>query len=183
MRTALATLTLACVLVIGLSVWVNRGGPSVARNQAVAPANSDYYMKDATVYQLTPKGQLSYRMKIKQSLHFPDDSVRFTDIHVHYLEGTATYWNLHADKGHIPPGKQNLLYLQGHVTLLHPREDGDLMKAKTTHAWVRPDENQIDTDAPVRAVGPGRTVTGKGMRIDLTTNKLYLQNDVHVSYD
>jgi len=149
--------------------------------QLSTPDNSNYYMDDATVYQLNKQGDLAYRLKAKRSLHFPDDSSRFTDIAVHYLSGTDTYWDLTADKGRIPAGKRDL-YIYDGVTGDHPNDNGTVVHVTTDHAWVRPDADRIDSDAPVKAVQPGQTLEGNGLRINLKTNKLDILHDVHVIY-
>ncbi|MDA3919212.1 MAG: LPS export ABC transporter periplasmic protein LptC [Salinisphaera sp.] len=169
-----------CAVVVGTTFFYRS---EIAHNkpELATPGNSDYYMDGATVYQLNPQGQLAYRLTAAQSLHFPDDSSRFTDIHVHYLSGTDTYWNLAAQKGRIPAGQRNL-YLYDGVTGQHPTADGSVVHMTTDHAWVRPDANRIDSDAAVRATQPGQVLEGNGLRINLKTNKLNILNNVHVTY-
>jgi LPS export ABC transporter protein LptC len=182
MRVIIVALVIVCAVVLGARTWLHHRHTSAQPQTAVhTPMNSDYYMKGATVYQLSQQGQLAYRMKVAQSLHFPDDSVDLSDIHMHYLKNTPTYWNLHADKGRIPAG-QGDLYLYDGVIVHYPQEDGNILQATTTHAWVRPDDHLVDSDAQVTTIEPGRKTTGLGMRINLNTNKLNLLHNVHVTY-
>lgn len=175
-------LAVVCLVLIGLGSWISFSEKPPAQGAEVrTPDNSDYYMKGATVYKMSKQGQLAYRMKVAQTLHFADDSARLSDIHVHYLENTKTYWNLHAAKGRVPPN-QHEVYLYGGVVIHHPRDNGNLVKATTSHAWVRPKANRIDSDAHVTAIEPGQKVTGDGMRINLDTNKLNLLHNVQVTY-
>lgn len=176
----IVSLAAVCVLVVGATFFyrseVAKDAPRLS-----TPDNSDYYMSDATVYQLNQQGALAYRLKARQSLHFPDDSARFTDIHVHYLSDIDTYWNLAAGKGRIPAGQRDL-YIYDGVTGQHPTADGRMVRLKTDHAWIRPDADRIDSDAAVRATQPGQVLEGNGLRINLKTNKLNILNDVHVTY-
>lgn len=182
MKATITVLAVICAAVVGLGFWLNHRPPSSdEQNPTHTPANSNYYMEGATVYQLSKKGQLAYRMKVAKALHFPDDSVRLTDIHVHYLAGTTTYWNLYADKGLIPSGQRDL-YLYDGVDIHHPLENGNPLKAKTSHAWVRPNDDRIESDAHVTAIEPARKITGDGMHINLNTNKLNLLDNAHVTY-
>lgn len=179
LRIALA-LAVVCIALFGLGSWLGSGTQS-GPEPVTTPENSDYYMKDATVLQLTQQGKLAYRMNVASTLHFPNDSARLSDIHVHYLQNTKTYWNLHAAKGRVPAGKRDL-YLYDGVTIHHPRTNGDMLKIDTAHAWVRPQADRVDSDARVTAIEPGQKVTGDGMRINLDTNKLKLLDNVHVTY-
>ncbi|HET7315155.1 LPS export ABC transporter periplasmic protein LptC [Salinisphaera sp.] len=182
MRRIGAILAIACLVLIGLGVWIGSNRHTAAEPEPVrTPDNSDYYMQGATVYQMSPRGQLAYRMQVAQTLHFADGSARLSDIDVHYLEGTQTYWNLHADKGRVPAGQRDL-YLYGGVIIHHPRKNGNMVKVTTPHAWVHPKANRIKSDAHVTAIEPGRKITGDGMRINLDTNKLNLLDNVHVTY-
>lgn len=182
MRIFIFALAVICAALIGLGSWFNHEqAASNMQAKKQTQASSDYYMKHATIYQLGDNGDLAYRMQIADSLHFPDDSVKLSDIRVHYLHGTKTYWGLHANKGRIPPGQEDL-YLYDGVNIEHPRENGNLVKAKTAHAWVKPHENRIDTNAKVSASEPGHTITGDGAHIDLKTNTLKLLSNVHVTY-
>ncbi|AWN16499.1 LPS export ABC transporter periplasmic protein LptC [Salinisphaera sp. LB1] len=175
-------LALVCAALFGIGSWLGTLRHSSSRPGPVhTPDNSDYYMQGATVYQLSPQGALAYRMTVAQTLHFSDDSARLSDIHVHYVKDTKTYWNLHADKGHVPAGQHDI-YLYDGVIIHHPRGNGNVVKVTTTHAWVRPRINRVESDAHVTAIEPGRKVTGDGMRINLDTNKLNLLKNVHVTY-
>jgi len=145
------------------------------------PGNSDYYMTDAVVRQMGTNGQLAYRMTVAETLHFPNDAAKLTDIDVHYLAGSKTYWDVTAKHGRVPPGERDI-YLHDGVTGRHPKPDGTVVHVVTDNAWVRPDSNHIDTEAHVKATQPGQTVEGDGMTIDLETDKLRLHNNVQVTY-
>lgn len=157
----------------------NIGTPENPRLET--PDNSDYYMTDAVVKQMDDNGNLVYRMNIGETLHFPDDSARLTDIDVHYLAGTSTYWDVTAAKGRVPPGKRDI-YLYDGVHGRHPKPEGSVVTVETDNAWVRPDADRIDTQAHVTATEPGQRVEGDGMEVDLATDKLKLLNNVQVTY-
>lgn len=177
-----AILAVVCLALFAAGSWLQTVRHSSPHPAPVhTPENSDYYMQGATVYQLSKQGNLAYRMQVAQALHFADDSARLSNIHLHYLKDTKTYWNLHADKGRIPAGQHDV-YLYDGVVIHHPRENGNMAKITTAHAWVRPGINRVNSDAHVIAVEPSQTVTGDGMRINMKTNKLNLLNNVHVTY-
>ncbi|MAS11408.1 LPS export ABC transporter periplasmic protein LptC [Salinisphaera sp.] len=155
------------------------GTPSEPRLET--PDNSDYYMTEAVVHQMNENGGLDYRMTLAETLHFPDDSARMTDIDVHYLAGTKTYWDVTAKHGRVPPGKRDI-YLYDGVKGRHPKANGNVVDITTDNAWVRPDADRIDTEAHVTAVEPGQRVEGDGMEVNLKTDKLRLLNNVQVTY-
>lgn len=179
-RLTVYTAVIAALVVSAAFLYHQQRAPG-DQARLTTPDNSDYYMDDATVYQLDKQGGLAYRLTSARSLHFPDDSARFTDIHVHYLSDTDTYWDLAADKGRIPAGQRDI-YLYDGVTGKHPNKNGSLVHIKTDHAWVRPDAHRVDSDAAVKAVQPGQVLEGNGMRINLKTNKLDILHNAHVTY-
>lgn len=182
LRVALV-LAILCAGLFAAGHWLGRGHRTAGAGHGLhTPDNSNYYLDGATVYQLDADGGLSYRMTARQILHFTDDSAQLSDIHVHYLQGTQTYWNLQAPDGHVPAG-QHAIYLYGGVVIHHPRVSGDMVVAHTSHAWVRPRQHRIDSNAPVTATEPGQKVTGDGMLIDLKANTLNLLHNVHVNYE
>ncbi|ROO37793.1 LPS export ABC transporter periplasmic protein LptC [Salinisphaera orenii] len=177
---------IAVLLVIAAGVialrWADSPDPGTPTAPRLStPENSDYYMTDAVVHQMDPQGDLAYRMRLGQTLHFPDDSARLRDIDVHYLAGTKTYWDVTAARGRIPAGERDI-YLYDGVEAVHPRPNGPVVRIETDNAWVRPDADRIDTRAHVTATQPGQRVEGDGMEVDLDTDKLRLLSNVQVTY-
>jgi LPS export ABC transporter protein LptC len=180
MPRIVAVLVIACVLLLGASL-VYQQHNSPAQPRLTTPGHSDYYMDDATGYQMDKQGRLVYRTHVAQTLHFPDGSTRLTDIGVHYVQGTKTYWDLSAAYGDVPPG-QHIIYLTGGVSARHPRPDGPIVRVLTPRARVAPQAGRVASNAPVKATEPGQTVTGDGIRVNLNTDRLRLLKNVHVSY-
>lgn len=181
MLRIVALLFVIAALLLGLRAFdlpsINTG----EQPRLSTPGNSDYYMTDAVVRQMDKTGKLAYRMTLGETLHFPDDSAKLTDIDVHYLSGSQTYWDVTAERGRVPPGERDIHLYDG-VTGRHPKPDGSVVHVTTDNAWVRPDSNRIDSKAHVKAREPGQTVEGDGMTIDLDTDKLRLLDNVHVTY-
>ncbi len=168
---------------LGLLGWRVLGpdAGSVETRPLSTPDNSDYYMRDATIHQMSETGALAYRMDLGETLHYPDTSARLRDIDVHYLAGTSTYWDLDAARGRVPAGSRDI-YLYDGVTLRHPKPDGDIVVIETNNAWVRPQADRIETQAHVTATSPGQVVEGDGMTVNLETDQLRLLENVQVEY-
>jgi LPS export ABC transporter protein LptC len=173
-------LVIVCVLLLGARIVYRQHNPP-AQLRLTTPGHSNYYMNDAVAYQMDKQGHLAYRTRVAQTLHFPDGSTQLSNIGVHYVQGTKTYWDLTAAHGTVPPG-QRIIYLEGGVSARHPRPDGPIVRVATDHAWVAPKAGRVGSNALVKAIEPGQMVTGDGIRVNLNTNKLRLLKNVHVTY-
>ena len=181
-RYGLALLVMLAV-VVGLGRWLgqHRAARDNAQASVTTPDNSDYYLEDATLYQLDDTGQLAYRAHTVEALHFPNEAARLSDITVRYFHGQERPWHVTAKYGRVPAGARDL-YLYDGIDAKHPQTDGDTLHVVTDHAWIRPDTDQIDTDAHVIARRPGEQIEGDGMRADLAADTVTLLNNVQARY-
>lgn len=178
-RTGLAAVLLAMAAVLALQLY-DPSRPE-APDAPAAPAGSDYYLIDAEIRQMNAAGQLQYRIRATESLHFPDDSVRLTELDVLHVGGDRGPWRLTAPKGAVPPHSRDIR-LDGGVTLTSEQHTGTGIRLITDHAWVRPDADLIETDAPVQATAPGRRARATGMTVHLDSDRMRLHHDVRVTY-
>ena len=181
MGPPLLFLVVVAVLALGLRGFSVNGDSGVDQHNLTTPDNSDYYITDARVYQMGVDGRPVYRMTVRQTLHFPNGSARLSDIAVHYFKGTSTVWDITAARGRVPPGQREL-YLYDGVEARHPRPGVGVLRASMDNAWIYPKKKQIQSQATVTAVEPGRTVQGRGLDVNLKTNTMKLLHDVHVTY-
>jgi len=181
LRVAIAGLL---IIALGLVGWRLLGLNSTHTQSAVVtntPAGSDYYMRNAIIYQMNEQGRLAYRSTVAESLHYPDDSARLRTIHVHYITGTDSFWTLQAARGQVPAGSRDL-HLSGGVTLHHPKPESKSVVIQTSNAWVRPQQDAIETQAHVTAHAPGKVVEADGLHIDLDNDEMDLRHNVQVHY-
>ncbi len=178
-RAAFIVMALALVVVLGARI-VDVRSPE-AKAKLDTPNDSDYYMLDAVVRQMDENGVPKYRMTAAETLHFPDESARLTDIHVNYQGESDNQWDLQAARGRIPAGKRDILLHDG-VELIREHEGQRRIQVNTERAWVRPDEDQVDTDVAVTASAPGQSVSAVGMTLLLKQNRVILNNNVQVTY-
>ncbi|HLQ84853.1 MAG TPA: LPS export ABC transporter periplasmic protein LptC [Salinisphaeraceae bacterium] len=180
-RITLVSLLIVALIVIGLRL-LHPSDIAQLADKAFAPAGSDYFMRDATIYQMDAAGQLEYRMQLAEAVHHPNESANLTDIRVHYNTGPDSYWILQAAHGRIPPGDSRDLHLTGGVTLHQPDPQGPIANVKTDNAWLRTQTNLIETQAHVVAWGPGNRTEGDGMLLQLDDDRLKLYDNVESSY-
>lgn len=180
-RTAIIALVIAAAGLVGWRIMAPAGGLGTGLDITVtAPEGSDYFMRGATIYQMTATGQLDYRMNIAEILHYPDSSARLDDIDARY-ESADSWWTLQAPRGLIPPNSRDI-HLIGGVEVTHPQPDADTVIINTRHAWFRSQQNLIETDAHATATSPGRIAEGDGLRITLDNDHMKLLDNVHVRY-
>lgn len=176
-----AVLVVLCTFVLGLRLVYENHPGTASRSSLSTPDNSDYYMTDATAYQMDGQGHLAYQVTSAQALHFPDDSARLKNIDVHYLKNSKTRWEVTAALARVPAGRHDV-YLYDGVKARHPLPGGRALSVVAEHAWVHPKRNRIDSQAQVKAIAPGHTTRGDGMQINLDTDKLRLLKNVHVTF-
>lgn len=181
LRAAIVMLVIAAVGLVGWRIMSPSGGIGTGIDITVsAPAGSDYFMRNATIYQMSDSGQLDYRMQAAQILHYPDSSARLLDIDARYISNDS-WWTLQAPRGLVPPGSRDI-HLIGGVEVTHPQPDADTVVINTDHAWFRSEQNLIETDAHATATSPGRIAEGDGLRITLDNDHMKLLDNVHVRY-
>ena len=160
-------------------------GPAPKTNDFVGPPRSGYTLTDARVTEYNAAGQPSFHL---QAPHLErregDDSL--------YLNSPT--FQLPARQAGVPDwhGKSlygwvnkagTLLKLQGPVEMQRaafgttPATD---MHTSDVTAW--PKENRLETAAPARIVQGASTISGVGMRANLTNKHLELLDDVHSTF-
>ena len=160
-------------------------GPAPKTNDFVGPPRSGYTLTDARVTEYNAAGQPSFHL---QAPHLErregDDSL--------YLNSPT--FQLPARQAGVPDwhGKSlygwvnkagTLLKLQGPVEMQRaafgttPATD---MHTSDVTAW--PKENRLETAAPARIVQGASTISGVGMRANLTNMHLELLDDVHSTF-
>lgn len=179
MRPLVLMAALAAAAVILLLI---RGG-SQAPDAPVAttPEGSNYYLLDAQVRQFNAAGEPAYRIRAASSLHFPDESARLTDIRVDYPREVDRAWTLAADEGRIPAGSRDVR-LSGDVTADYNGAGRRDWTITTPWLWIRAEQEQAETDAPIVGTAPGQRVSARGMRLRFDKESLTLRSDVDVRY-
>lgn len=178
-RLGLVILGLALVVVLGARlVDLRETTTAVELN---TPNDSDYYLLDAVVQQMDDTGVPEYRMTVAETLHYPDESARLTDINVNYLGDSERLWKLVAARGRIPAGERDILLHDG-VAVTRNQNNQEKMRLTTERAWVRPDKDQVDTEVAVQANAPGQSLKAVGMTLFLKQNRVVLDSNVQVTY-
>src|SRR5579871_6700284 len=84
----------------------------------------DYYFLDATVTSLNMDGKPQSELISSRIVHHPDDdSVEAFEPKMRYFMKASLPWYAQADHGREPSGG-HLVYLDGHVHITHPDQNG-----------------------------------------------------------
>jgi lipopolysaccharide export system protein LptC len=160
-------------------------GPSPKTSDFVGPPRSSYTLTDARMTEFNAAGQPSFRL---QSPHLErregDDSL--------YLNSPT--FQLPTKQAGVPDWQGESLYgwvnkdgsllkLQGPVNMHRPAfgsTPATEMHTSDVTAW--PKENRLETAAPARIVQGASTISGVGMRANLTNKHLELLDDVHSTF-
>ena len=162
------------------SVWLLREtelqGLQAERPKTHVP---DYYFTDATVTSLDVKGRPVSELVSPRMIHHPDDdSVEATQPRMRYFMKDGLPWYARADHGMEPSGG-NLIYLDGHVEMTHPDQNGGPpLVIDTEHMKVDMDTNIATTDDPVDMVKGESHMHGIGMDGYMQDNRMVLRTKV-----
>ena len=160
-------------------------GPAPKTNDFVGPPRSGYTLTDARVTEYNAAGQPSFHL---QAPHLErregDDSLYLNSPTFQLPARQAGVPDWHGKSLHGWVNKAGtLLKLQGPVEMQRaafgttPATD---MHTSDVTAW--PKENRLETAAPARIVQGASTISGVGMRANLTNKHLELLDDVHSTF-
>jgi len=143
----------------------------------------DYYFLDATVTSLDIKGRPQSELVSPRIIHHPDDdSVEAFQPKMRYFIKDGLPWYARADHGMQPSGG-NLVYLDGHVEMTHPDQNGGPpLVIDTEHLMVDLTTNIASTDDPVTLVKGTSRTDGIGMDGYMQDNRLVLRTTVKGLY-
>jgi len=143
----------------------------------------DYYFTDATVTSLDIKGRPASEMKAPRMIHHPDDdSVEVFQPRMRYFTKNGPPWYAQSDHG-VEPSGGNLIYLDGHVQLTHPNQNGGPpLVINTDRMTVDLDSNIASTDDRVVMTQGVSHMTGLGMDGYMQDDRMILRTDVKSYY-
>lgn len=143
----------------------------------------DYYFLDATVTSLSDKGRPQTELVSPRIIHHPDDdSVEAFQPKMRYFILNGLPWYAQADHG-LEPSGGHLIYLDGHVHITHPDQNGGPpLVIDTQHMTVNLDTNVASTDDPVTMTKGTSRTDGIGMDGYMQDNRMVLRSNVKGMY-
>lgn len=181
--TLLVALALAIGVVQGLVWWLQ---PPTNRPQVSGPPRSGYTLHDFTLYGYGEQGHLSYQLQAPRLERREGDDSLYLDAPHFVLPPKPGHpgkpWTGHADAGWVS-ARGDLLKLQGQVTMHRPAfDDQAAARIVTSDVTAWPRQSRLQTDQHVAIVQGTATMTGIGMRADLSTQHMELLHDFHGTF-
>jgi lipopolysaccharide export system protein LptC len=135
----------------------------------------DYIIDRFSLVRMNKTGQPSYIVSGDKLTHHPiDDSSDIAKPFVHSLAGEKPAINIHADTAHVDQGNTRVK-LNGNVDVLRPATPkAEAMRMTTSTLTVFPDEERMETDAPVDLHLGASVAKGTGMQFNNATRQVQL---------
>jgi lipopolysaccharide export system protein LptC len=180
----------AAIFVIALAAGVSQLllwwlGPAPPARDFVGPPRSGYTLTDARVTEFGADGRPSFHLQSPHLERREGDESLYLNSPTFQLpakQAGEPDWHGESLYGWVnKPG--TLLKLQGPVTMQRAAfgtSPATAMHTADITAW--PKENRLETAAPAQIIQGASTISGIGMRANLTTKHLELLDDVHSTF-
>lgn len=172
------TLTLVIgVFVAAGSFWlvqlVNQSGQEQQLDQF--RNEPDYIIDRFSMVRMTKEGKPAYIISGDKLTHRPiDDSSEIDKPFINSLSGRQPPMTIHADTARVDQGNTRVK-LNGNVDVVRPAsEKAEAMRLQSSTLTVFPDEERMETDAPVQLKLGNATSTGTGMKTNNATRQMQL---------
>lgn len=144
----------------------------------------DFIVRDFSATELGPDGQPQSILSAATMTHFPDtrrtqlEQPRFT-----HLEGGKPVVNVQADKGEALDDGQQVIFHQNVIVRAQPAPPQEPWTATTQYLHALPQQQILDTPAPVTLVSAHMQVHATGLQANAKTRVVKLLSNVHVKYE
>jgi lipopolysaccharide export system protein LptC len=173
---------LTVIMVVGVFVAVGSFWLVQVVNQAGQEAQADqhrnepdYIIDRFSLVRMNKAGQPAYIISGDKLTHRPvDDASDIDKPYVHSLAGNQPPMNIHADTAHVDQGNTRV-QLNGNVDVVRPATpQAQAMRMTTPTLTVFPDEERMETTAPVALEMGNATANGIGMKANNATRQVQL---------
>ncbi|WP_343732005.1 LPS export ABC transporter periplasmic protein LptC [Duganella sp.] len=176
-RWQLTLIMMAGVFVAVGSFWlvqvVNQAGEEAQADKF--RDEPDYIIDRFSTVRMNKNGQPAYIISGDKLTHRPlDDSSLIDKPFVHGLATEQPPMNIHAQTAVVDQGNTRVT-LNGNVDVVRPAtRQAQELRLKTSTLTVYPDEERMETDAPVEMLVGTSTATGTGMKANNATRQIAL---------
>ncbi|MCU6500681.1 LPS export ABC transporter periplasmic protein LptC [Rugamonas sp. A1-17] len=173
---------LTIVMVVGVFVAVGSFWLVQVVNQAGQQAQADqhrdepdYIIDRFSMVRMNKTGQPAYIISGEKLTHLPvGDASDIDKPYVHSLSGDQPPMNMHADTAHVDQGNTRVK-LSGNVDVVRPATPkAQALRMTTSTLTVYPDEERMETTAPVALEIGNATANGVGMKANNATREVQL---------
>ncbi|MFZ2236432.1 MAG: LPS export ABC transporter periplasmic protein LptC [Dokdonella sp.] len=150
-----------------------------ATDDFVGPPRSDYTLSNFQLTALGDDGKLTFRMSgpiLTRS--DKDNSIYVTTPDYVMVDGSGRPWQGNSDAAWVDKAGV-IMQLRGAVVMHSEPKGKDPVTITSSDLTIWPKTSKLATDARATIEQTGSTVSGTGMRADLTTQTMELLADVH----
>ncbi|HTT01642.1 MAG TPA: LPS export ABC transporter periplasmic protein LptC, partial [Steroidobacteraceae bacterium] len=180
-------IAIAAVLALLVAAWLmlrtEQGATATPSPGAAALANPGYSARGAVLVQTGADGKPMYTLSAARIQQEPASQVSdLEDVHLTFRDETGHLWNGRADHGRVVDDATQV-DLSGNVQL------SGVLASSTAPATISSERLHLDTRAeivstrdPVVLAWSGQSVAGRGMVVQLRSEQLRIESDVHGRY-
>ncbi len=181
-RLVLATALLAPILLY----WGAGHAPTETHAPDIAPgaADTDYYLRDATIREFDARGELHQELRSPQLEHYPGPGelrAQAPDI-VLFRNETRDEVLISAEQGLMLDSDEQVT-LNGAVKVLSQSANAAPLRLETQTLSLMPSQQYIETDTAVTLYSQGGETRANGMKAYLNTRQVELLSDVEGRYE
>lgn len=136
----------------------------------------DYYFDDISIYKYDKKGEPESLLKsINARVYRGSDKIHLKKINYTFLQKPK--WNLSADYG-VSDEKSSLIEIEKNVKILIDDKKNPNTRITTSNLKIDFKKNLATNKVHTKITNPDLILTGKGISLDLSSQKVELQADV-----
>ncbi|MDX1570674.1 MAG: LPS export ABC transporter periplasmic protein LptC [Xanthomonadales bacterium] len=151
------------------------------RPAGLPEARSDYALLDFELTAMDHSGQRSFNLVAPRLEKDPtDESAKVVEPKVDLYDEAELNWRVTADTGWVR-GDGGEIRLSGNVAL--ESQHSEPVTVNSEALVIFPERRQVTTPAEVVLRRQNNTMTGKGLRADLESNRWELLSDVKTRFD
>jgi lipopolysaccharide export system protein LptC len=151
----------------------------------IAPGNTppDAYMLDVVYMRTNDQGYREVVMRSPHVIHYNEHNTSDFQMPNITIFNKRQNWLITAQTGHSVNGTE-IVYLNDNVQIhQQPTDNSPTTLFKTAELTIFPKQNRISTEQSVLIEQPGVTITGEGLKGDLTTGNIKLLSNTRGRYD
>ena len=195
-RTHLAILALGVLLILIAGIGEDRARSTPARVTATSDADlgePDLFMETAEISQFGSSGELAYRIRAINIVHYPDDDHTLLSApRLTLYRADEPPWEISAERGRIiggtglldagalssqgdraEPGRETV-HLSDDVVIQRQRPGEGFIELRTSYLTLLPGREYAETQRPVIIDTESGRTTAEGLRANLAAGTIFL---------
>lgn len=143
----------------------------------------DSYMDNITFYQFNEQGKLQQKITSPRAIHFKHHNrLAYEQPHITVYSHSGGDWQIQAAHGMSFEGTHTIEFIHHVVVKRKASKHNPTITATTEHLKAYPRRNTVSTQEPITIKQPHLTITGIGLKGNLTTGELKTLTHTKTTY-